>query len=379
MSRMRTGSSSGAFRHQREQMYTKLEQKIAAYFGRRHCVLTGSGTTALYTIFKALELPENTKVLYPDITCETALNASIYAGLSPVFCDIDPKTFNLDIKRTLSVIEQTNARVIVPTHIFGNIMDMSGQNERFGDRDVFVIEDAAQAYGGECDGIKVGRMGEAAIISFNQGKLIDCGGGGAVLTDSDALCGACRRVCTSMNDNPSRRVALKNEYMKEMFKLTKQDADAEDFPVQRDALQRKYKDIYLFRIEAPVLQVIERVFYSLDAEVADRRKKVGELNTVLEKNKWVVLPRSLGSPVLWRYSFLVKGNRDVIFDSLLQKGIQASKLFPPLHRLYGLQDTKYRHAVTLYDRIINICLDFDAINTRNIARTIEDIIDEHAA
>ena len=70
----------------------QAEQALAAHAHRRHAVLTGNGTTALWAVLSALELPQGAAVLYPDLTCETAVNAAILAGLRPVFADVQSAT-----------------------------------------------------------------------------------------------------------------------------------------------------------------------------------------------------------------------------------------------------------------------------------------------
>ena len=76
-------------------MIEDLESRIARQFEKDHCVLVGSGTTALYVSFCASGLAQGANVLYPDFTCETAFNAAIFANLNPLFCDIELERFNM--------------------------------------------------------------------------------------------------------------------------------------------------------------------------------------------------------------------------------------------------------------------------------------------
>lgn len=356
-------------------MLEGLDKTIASYFDRRHCILVGSGTTALYVIFKSLGLPEGSRIIYPDITCETALNAAVYAGLLPVFSDIELNTFNLDPEKVLHF--GGGAKAVVPTHIFGNIMDVRDLEKRLISYDMFVVEDAAQAFGGQLSGVKAGKMAEASIMSFGKGKIIDCGGGGAVLTDSDVLYEKCLEVLSSLNDDSSIRETLKSEFMKEMFSLTKRVKDKGKFIKRRDELKIKYRDAYLFKVEQEVLDNISRAFENPSAMLRERKEKSAILRERLKNNENTTLPALTGNPVYWRFSFLVRRHRDAICDELLKNKVNVSRLFNPLHFEYDMRNEFYPNSMALNDRIINVLLDFDLKDAFGIANKIASIINKY--
>lgn len=350
-------------------MRAELEHTIASYFQRKYCVLVGSGTTAIYAILKALDLPDKAQVLYPDITCETALNATTYAGLMPVFGDIDPQTFNLDVSRVAEHLDQQGVRVVVATHMFGTILDIDALRRSLGERDVFILEDAAQGYGGWLGDSPVGSFGDAAVISFGPGKLLDCGGGGAILTDRTELAERCRAVCETLETDESKRATARNEYLKALYALTKECGDGVHFAHRRDLLKKQHRAAYLCGdLQQAALQRISERFSRIDSIAVRRRQRFERLWEVLADCPNVVLPRQIGNPAVWRFTCVVKDDRDAIFDALTSRGVLASRYFKPLHREFGLPDSDYPHAAQLFDGVINIDLNADEDQQRrNVA------------
>jgi len=217
-------------------MKDKLEKNVASLFSRRYCVLTGSGTAALFCIFNALELSEGTQVLYPVNTCETAVNAAVFAGLKPVFLDVDMKTFNLPEQKIIQLIKNVNIPVVVGTHLFGQLMDLQKIEKQLAANKAILIEDSAQAYGGEINSKKAGQIGFASIISFGPGKLLDCSGGGAILTDSEEFHQKICRVANSLQNNPQIKLEMRQKMMREMFVLGKQALTPKAFSEKRQEI-----------------------------------------------------------------------------------------------------------------------------------------------
>ncbi len=339
-------------------MRAELERTIASFFQRKHCVLVGSGTTAIYAILKALNLADGTQVLYPDITCDTAVNATTYAGLTPVFADIDPQTFNLDTRRVTDHCKQPS--VIVATHMFGTILDINALRQTIGEHDGFILEDAAQAYGGWLGDSPVGSFGDAAIISFGPGKLLDCGGGGAILTDRAELFERCRAVCETLQADERKRATARDEYLKALYALTKERGDDADFARRRDLLKRQHRAAYLYgHLQQAALQRISERFSRIDSIAATRRQRFERLWEALADCPNVVLPRQIGTPAVWRFTCVVKSDRDAMFDALTARGALASRYFKPLHREFGLPDSDFPHSAQFFDGVINIDLNVD--------------------
>ena len=89
----------------------KLEHIIVDQFNKENAYFTGNGTTALYLIFKSLDM-KNKKVLFPNITCMTPVNAAIYAGYDVMFCDVSKDNFTMDVQKLIQIIEKENIGIV---------------------------------------------------------------------------------------------------------------------------------------------------------------------------------------------------------------------------------------------------------------------------
>ena len=102
----------------------KLENKVSKLLNRQYCLLTGSGTTSMYLIF--LTFKKSSIVVFPTITCIQAVNAAVFAGMIPVFCDVNLSDFTMNTKSLKKVLAKyKNIKAIVPTHVFGHSCDVN--------------------------------------------------------------------------------------------------------------------------------------------------------------------------------------------------------------------------------------------------------------
>jgi dTDP-4-amino-4,6-dideoxygalactose transaminase len=176
----------------------RLETEIATRVGSRHAIGCASGTDALLLALKALELEPGDEVIIPAFTFFATAGAVWNAGLTPVFCDIDPVTFNVTAE-TVDAVRTPRARAIIPVHLFGQMADMAPIMELAGRYGLAVIEDAAQAIDAaqEMDGAprQAGSVGTAGAFSFFPSKnLGGFGDGGMITTDDDELAERIRKL-----------------------------------------------------------------------------------------------------------------------------------------------------------------------------------------
>jgi dTDP-4-amino-4,6-dideoxygalactose transaminase len=165
--------------------------KVAAFqeaFAERHQVghalATTSCTTAMHLILAALEIGPGDEVIVPAFTWVATANVVLYCGATPVFVDVDPATYNMDIDQAIAKITP-RTKAILPVHLFGLCADMDALLDRA--KGIPVIEDAACAAGSECRGKPAGSKGTAAAFSFHPRKVITTGEGGMVTTQDETL------------------------------------------------------------------------------------------------------------------------------------------------------------------------------------------------
>ncbi|MBI5180232.1 MAG: aminotransferase class V-fold PLP-dependent enzyme [Nitrospirae bacterium] len=166
----------------------KLKKEVKKYFGINHVFLVSSGKASLFLILKALETlrAEKKQVLIPAYTCFSVPSAIVKAGLKVSLCDIDQSTFDFDYKLFNKAINK-DTLCIVPNHLFGIPADMDKIKSICKNKDIFIVEDAAQAMGGSYKSKKLGTLGDVGFFSLGRGKNITCGSGGIIITNSSQI------------------------------------------------------------------------------------------------------------------------------------------------------------------------------------------------
>ncbi len=169
-----------------------FEQELAAYLGVKHAIGVASGTDALLLSLKALGIGPGDGVIVPSFTFFATAGVVVNVGATPIFVDIDPKTFNIDPEKLRELITHHSSRVtikaIIPVHLYGQPADMDEIMKIAAEHDLYVIEDAAQAIGAEYKGRKVGTIGHLGCFSFFPTKNLGAyGDGGMVVTNDDGL------------------------------------------------------------------------------------------------------------------------------------------------------------------------------------------------
>ena len=215
----------GLFQGKRE--LERFETELKEYFGVKYCFLVSSGKAALTLILTALRemYPERHEVLIPAFTCYSVPSAIVRAGLKIRLCDIDASTLDFDFDQMATILSQfistaqnksnenssasSNAILessepssrllaIIPTHLFGLSADLERVRKLVDGYRVVIVEDAAQAFGGECNGKKLGTLGDVNFFSLGRGKSFTTVEGGIILTNREDIAGAIGRIKRSI-------------------------------------------------------------------------------------------------------------------------------------------------------------------------------------
>lgn len=168
----------------------EFERKIGELCGVKRAIAICNGTLALYVGLKILGIGEGDEVIVPDFTFIASANSVVMVGATPVFVDIDAKTFNIDPECTERAITP-KTKAIMPVHIYGQSADMEAIGEIAKRHGLYVIEDAAQGIGVTFNGKPVGGFGKVGCLSFYADKTMTTGEGGMVLTNDDELVRQC--------------------------------------------------------------------------------------------------------------------------------------------------------------------------------------------
>lgn len=163
--------------------------ELREHFQRRHCFLVSSGKAALTLTLLALKQvhPGRDQVLIPALTCYSVPSAIVKAGLRVKLCDIDPATLDFDYRQLPGQLEDPHLLCVIPVHLFGLPADIERLRGLIRDPAVAIVEDAAQAMGGNREGKLLGTLGDVGIFSLGRGKVLSTVEGGIILTGRDDL------------------------------------------------------------------------------------------------------------------------------------------------------------------------------------------------
>jgi dTDP-4-amino-4,6-dideoxygalactose transaminase len=220
-----------------------FEREYAASVGTKHCVGVANGLEAMQLVLMALGIKEGDEVIVPSHGYIATFLAVTHVGATPVPCEPDPHTYNIDPTKIAALITpQTKA--ILPIHLYGQTADMGAINVIAKKQGLFVLEDAAQSHGAQWNGKAAGALGNAAGVSFypskNLGAMAD---GGAVTTDDDVLADKLRHL-----RNYGSKVRYQNEYLGLNSRLSELQAaflraklpKLDEWNQRRAALARRY-------------------------------------------------------------------------------------------------------------------------------------------
>lgn len=279
-----------------------LEQAIANYCSSRFAVGCASGTDALYLALLAAEIGPGDHVLTTPFTFFATAGAIHRAGATPVFADIEPRSFNLDVNLAAEALRKDpKIRAIMPVHLFGACADMDPVLEMARERDCIVIEDGAQSIGSEYKEGRAQSIGAMGCISFFPSKNLGAfGDGGMVTTNDEALA----QKLASLRVHGSQR-----KYYHEMVGINS----------RLDALQAA-----ILLVKLPYL----------DSWTAGRQKNAALYRQCLGPDSPVGLPETWDYQTRHIYNqFVIRSERrDELKTWLQQRGVGTEIYYPlPLH------------------------------------------------
>ncbi len=171
----------------------RFEAEFAAYQHARHAITAANGTVTLEIALAASGIGPGDEVIVPAISFISTATAVSRLGATPVFVDIEPKTYNIDpVRASLAITERTKA--ILAVHFGGPMAQMDRLRELAEGCEIQLFEDAAHAHGTEWKGQRAGAIGRWGSFSFQNGKVLTAGEGGAIVTNDDALAASMRSL-----------------------------------------------------------------------------------------------------------------------------------------------------------------------------------------
>ncbi|MDM1248683.1 DegT/DnrJ/EryC1/StrS family aminotransferase [Acinetobacter sp. R933-2] len=178
----------------------ELEEKLAAYVGAKYCITCANGTDALQIVQMAFGIGPGDEVITPGFTYIATAETVAVLGATPVYVDVNPKTYNLDIEKLEAAITP-RTKAIIPVSLYGQCADFDAINAIAEKYNLPVIEDAAQSFGATYKGRKSCNLSTVACTSFFPSKPLGCyGDGGAIFTNDDELAKVIRQIARHGQD-----------------------------------------------------------------------------------------------------------------------------------------------------------------------------------
>jgi aminotransferase in exopolysaccharide biosynthesis len=184
---------------------TKFEQMVAEFTENKFGVAASSGTSGLHLAMHMLGIGLGDIVLVPNITFIASANAVAYTKATPVFIDVDPDTWQMDLDLLESWLARNNSpnvKAIMPVHVLGNMCNMPKLMDIALRYELHVIEDSTEALGSYWNKKPAGSFGEMNVFSFNGNKIITTGGGGVIVTNDEAHAKRAKHLSTQSKVDP---------------------------------------------------------------------------------------------------------------------------------------------------------------------------------
>jgi perosamine synthetase len=285
--------------------------------GGGYAVAVSSGTAALHLGVRAMGWGEGDEVVTSPLSFVATSNSILYEGATPVFCDIDPVTFNIDPEAAAAAVTDASAGIL-PVHIFGYPADLPALSRVASDSGLGILEDAAQALGAvDRNGKKIGASGNLAVFAFYANKQMTTGEGGVLITPDK---GVAERAVSERNHG---RASNPNE-------------------VEHDRMGFNYR---LSDLQAAVgiaqVERLEELLNARDNVAALYRERLTQLGAAPageDENHDIVLPcENNGDERRGWFVFVVqlpkKTDRNAVISSLGDQGIASKAYLPCIHLL----------------------------------------------
>ncbi len=289
----------------------EFEAELSKYLKIKYCLTFSSGTSALHAVLLACGIGPGDEVIVPSFTFIATANAALFVGAKPVFADIEEKTYSLDPKDVERKIT-ARTKAIIPIHFGGCPCLLNELKDTAHRHNVLLIEDAAEALGASINGVKVGSIGDASILSFCQNKTITTGEGGAVVTNS------------------------RDVY--EKLKLIRSHGRAESADYFSSTEIMDYITLgYNFRMPTMVAALGLAQLNKLDKLVEIRRRNSERMSDKLSGSnvKIIPTPQEGYHHVYQMYTICVPdGKRDGLMKHLASHGIMSKVFFSPVHKTH---------------------------------------------
>ncbi|WP_456055851.1 UDP-4-amino-4,6-dideoxy-N-acetyl-beta-L-altrosamine transaminase [Agathobacter sp.] len=319
----------------------EFEQTVADYVGAKYAVAISNGTSALHAACFAAGIGPGDEAITTPLTFAASANCVLYCGGTPVFADVDPKTYNIDpedIRRKIT--DRTKA--IIAVHLAGQPCDMDAIHSIAREHGLIVIEDGAHALGSVYKGKKIGRLSDMTTFSFHPVKPITTGEGGMIVTDNEEFY---KKMALFRSHGITRDASM----------MTRNDGPW---------FYQQFDLGYNYRITDIQCALGCSQMKKLDRFLARRKEIVARYNEAFAECDNIITPYQLSDTESGWHLYIVQVkncDRRQVFEAMREKGIGVNVHYIPvyMHPYYqehGYENVHCANAEEIYSHIISLPL-----------------------
>lgn len=323
-----------------------FEQEVAHYLGVKHAIGVNSGTDALVISLRALNIGKGDEVITTPFTFFATAESISSVGAKPVFVDIDPRDFNINLDLIEDAITE-KTKAIMPVHLYGNPVNMSRLVSIAKKHDLKIIEDCAQSFGARWQNQHTGTFGHLGAYSFFPSKNLGAyGDGGLIATNDDALAETARML---------RVHGSRKKYHNEIIGYNSR----------------------LDTIQAAILRV--KLSY-IEQWNTNRRATAKAYNTILANKPDIITPEITEGHVFHQYTIRVQNEkRESLKKGLAERGIGTMVYYPiPQDELpiYEKQYPNYKCSALAAQEVLSLPIDYFSESTQTTNMIANNILDQ---
>ena len=296
-----------------------LEKKIKSFLNVKYCILTSSGSAALYLSLKAINIKRGDNVIIPNITYVATANAVKLTGAIPILVDVDPRNLSIDINDLKKKITRST-KAIIPVYVSGRSGNIKKILAIAKKKNIKIIEDAAEAFGSKLNKKNLGTFGIAGCFSFTPTKIITTGQGGAVVSNN-------------------KKIINKIGSLKDQGRTSRKPGGDDEHGV--DGFNFKFNDVLAAIGIGQIIKINEKI------------KKIKFINNFYKKNikfvkKIEFIKNRKGEVPLWTE---IKANdKNKLFQYLLKHKIYCRKIWRPISNNIGsFKKSKFKNSEMIYN------------------------------
>jgi len=306
--------------------HERFEKAFAKYIGEKFSIALPTCTSAIHLSLLALGVKDGDEVIVPDATWIASSAPISYVGATPVFADIDPRTWCLSAESFEACITP-KTRAVIPVDLYGGMPDMDAICAIARHHNIAIIEDAAEALGAEYKGKRAGSFGDTGVFSFHGSKTVTTGEGGMLVTDREDLFNRIQ-ILRDHGRQPGDRMFFNTEVAYK-YKMSSMQAALGLAQIERidELLQRKREQFEWYKQE---LKNVDGIILNFEPEET--------LNTYWMVT--IILDPKLGL------------NKTQLMERLKKRGIDSRPFFHPLSSIPAYEDSKQAHEARQRNKVV---------------------------